>query len=178
MGELPSDHRFSIALPEKYTALKNLLLLNRWEEADRETNAMLLDLAGCTDEGWLWHEDFLNLPRPDLRMINQLWLNHSQGRFGLSVQQRMWQKGSKLKDYEAECHLGDRVGWRRADGTWLTRGEITFDFSAPRGHLPLAFAWWVEGAGIIMGGIGKFWQPDALPNPCQTPAEKVNLRIT
>lgn len=145
-------------LPERYSVLEKFLAKGQWEQANRETTEIVLDLAKRSEEGWLWLEDFVKVPRHELQRINQLWLSHSKGRFGFSVQQRIWQKASALPEYEAECYVGNRVGWCRANGDWLTYDEITFNFAAPRGHLPLAFAWWVEGAGVVLGGVGKFWQ--------------------
>jgi hypothetical protein len=153
-----SDIYCDAALPERYVELKNFLQRGEWEQADQTTSAIVLDLAGRGADEWLWLEDFSKVPRYELQFINQLWLKHSRGQFGFSVQQRIWQKGAMLAEYEAECYVGDRVGWRLPNGEWLTHDAITFDFAAPRGHLPLAFAWWVEGAGVVLGGIGKFWQ--------------------
>lgn len=161
MGYLSPKACLDANLPERYLPLKNLLLMGQWEQANRETTTLLLDAAGCTDAAWLWVEDLAKLPPEELLRINQLWLNYSKGRFGFSVQQRIWRKAVKLGEYEAECYVGDRVGWRDASGTWLVYDQITFDYSAPRGHLPLAFAWWVEGAGVVLGGMGKFWQVKA-----------------
>lgn len=158
MGKLSVRSCSVVDLPERYTTLSNLLILRQWERANQETTAIVLDLAGRTEDGWLWLEDFAQFPYQELRLLNQLWLNHSSGRFGFSVQQRIWRKVAALEDYEAECCVGNQVEWRHADGDWLTYDEIRFDFSAPRGHLPLAFAWWVDGAGVVLGGVGKFWQ--------------------
>lgn len=145
-------------LPEQYAVLENFLALSEWEQANRKTTEIVLNLAERSEDGWLWFEDFIKVPRHELQLMNQLWLNHSRGRFGFSVQQRIWQKAATLSEYEAECYVGEQVGWRHANGNWLTYSDITFDFAAPRGHLPLAFAWWVEGAGVVLGGVGKFWQ--------------------
>lgn len=165
------EARQSADLPERFTGLKNFLVLGQWEQANQETAAIVLDLAGRSADDWLWLEDFTKIPKSELQLINQLWLTYSRGRFGFSIQQRIWQKAATITEYEAECYVGDRVGWRHASGDWLTYDEITFDLSAPRGHLPLTFAWWIEGAGIVLGGVGKFWQVvKAQPSPSQTPS--------
>lgn len=153
----PRKYR-DISLPEKYDALIDLLASGHWEQANQTTTSLMLGLAEREIAEYLWLEDVAKLPLQDLQWINYLWLHYSRGRFGFSVQYRMWCQAVNLEDYEAECNLGDRVGWRQSDGTWLTYDQITFADSAPRGHLPLALAWWVDGAGIVLGGVGKFWQ--------------------
>jgi hypothetical protein len=80
-----------------------------------------------------------NFPQGELRFIDQLWLKHSQNRFGLSVQKQIWiELGGKLDgsyDEDTYCKLGDKVGWRKG-GNWLNYSELTFNTSALPGHLP------------------------------------------
>jgi HTH-type transcriptional regulator/antitoxin HigA len=54
-----------------------------------------------------------NFPCDDLRTIDQLWVKYSQGRFGFSVQKKIWLEVGGKVDYDTECKLGDRVGWRK-----------------------------------------------------------------
>ncbi|MBF2076834.1 MAG: GUN4 domain-containing protein [Synechococcales cyanobacterium C42_A2020_086] len=176
MSYLPKQERDSGHNP-LFTTLKNLLILGQWEAANQETITLMLQLANRSEDGWLWPEDFSRLPRPALKILNQLWVQHSCGRFGFSVQQRFWQKVGGLQaddPYLAECRLGDAVGWRHLDGTWLTYSQIQFAANAPRGHLPLAFAWWVEDGGIILGGLGKFWQM-VVEGDLATPGPEANV---
>jgi len=124
----------------RYEKLRNLLQSRKWEEADRETRTILIQLAGREEEGWLRVKDINNLPDSHIRTLDKLWVNYSNGRFGFSIQRRIWQEvGGKL-DYETECRLGDRVGWR-TQGKWLGYRDLTFLITAPVGHLPIGGGW-------------------------------------
>jgi O-acetyl-ADP-ribose deacetylase (regulator of RNase III) len=95
-----------------YTRLCNLLRAEQWQEAERETTALMLRISGREAEGCLREEDIENFPCTDLLIIDQLWVKYSEGRFGFSVQKEIWQNigGTLDADYKialklAECHL-------------------------------------------------------------------------
>ncbi|MEB3180232.1 MAG: GUN4 domain-containing protein [Nostocaceae cyanobacterium] len=72
-----------------YTRLRDLLSANNWEEADKQTERIMLQVAGRQQEGsFLRREDIEQFPCSVLRTIDELWVQHSNGRFGFSVQQR------------------------------------------------------------------------------------------
>jgi hypothetical protein len=77
--------------------------------------------------------DINNFPSKNLRIINQLWLHYSNGKFGFSVQKEIYQSLEKTKDIWE--NFGDHVGWRK-DGKWLRYYDLDFDINAPNGHLP------------------------------------------
>ena len=56
-------------------------------------------------KGYLYLEDLRQFPCADLRVIDQLWVRYSNGRFGFSVQKQIWvEVGGKLdfgKDRDA-----------------------------------------------------------------------------
>ncbi len=87
-------------------------------------------------------EDLENFPCSDLRIINQLWLQYSDGKFGFSVQKEIYESlggtGEYNKEYNKEvCEkFGERVGWRKGEN-WLNYSDLTFDKSAPQAHLPV-----------------------------------------
>jgi hypothetical protein len=119
-----------------YTRLRDLLKAGEWKEADEETLAVMLKAAGTEEQGYLDYNSIQNFPCTDLRTIDQLWVKYSNGRFGFSVQKRIWE--SVGKDYEK---FGDRVGWRKGmflNKEWLTYSELTFSLNAPQGHLPVS----------------------------------------
>ncbi|MFM6861018.1 MAG: GUN4 domain-containing protein [Dolichospermum sp.] len=119
-----------------YRKLRDLLKAGKWKEADEETLRVMLCVGG-TREGWLNVESFDNFPCADLRTIDQLWVKYSDGRFGFSVQKRIYQGLGGTREYNQEIWLkfGDKVGWRKG-GNWLYYKDITFDKKAPEGHLP------------------------------------------
>src|SRR5919202_2058669 len=74
-----------------YTRLRDLLAAGEWQEADRETQAVMLKVSGREQEGWIRVTDMEKFPCEALSSIDQLWVKYSHGRFGFSVQQRIWQ---------------------------------------------------------------------------------------
>ncbi len=145
-----------------YTQLRDLLAAKKWQEADRETAQVMLKVAGVESRGFLNRSDCENFPGDDLSIINQLWLEYSNGRFGLSVQKQIWiDKCGGKRDYETDCKLGDRVGWR-SGGSWKSYNQLDFSLNAPPGHLPLA------GFGVAGGlngwfGVGSLLWRQELP---------------
>ncbi|MBD2490594.1 caspase, EACC1-associated type [Aulosira sp. FACHB-615] len=117
-----------------YTLLRDFLKAGEWKEADKETLRVMLKVAGREEDGWLNSISIEKFPCTDLRTIDQLWVKYSNGRFGFSVQKRIWE--SVGEDYE---QFGDRVGWRKGmffNKALLTYNELTFSINAPQGHLP------------------------------------------
>ncbi|MEG4836740.1 serine/threonine-protein kinase [Microcoleus sp. B9-D4] len=137
-----------------YTRLRDLLAAGKWKEADEETLKVMLKAARQEKEGWFTKDSIENFPCDDLRTIDQLWVKYSQGRFGFSVQKKIWLEVGGKVDYDTECKLGDRVGWRKG-GQWLDYSNLTFKIAAQAGHLPwaLAHAGWYGG----WGGAGFGW---------------------
>ncbi|KRH97612.1 GUN4 domain-containing protein [Cylindrospermopsis sp. CR12] len=121
-----------------YTQLNKLLKEKNWKEADLETEKIMLTVAKRTEQGYLQLQDIENFPCFDLHTIDQLWLEHSGGKFGFSVQRRIYQSlgGGKNYDLLIWRAFGDQVGWRR-EGKWLDYSHINFAITAPVGHLPL-----------------------------------------
>ena len=118
-----------------YTRLRDLLAAGKWKEADQETLKVMLKAARPEKEGLLNKKSIYNFPCEDLRTIDQLWVKYSQGRFGFSVQKKIWLEVGGRVDGETECKLGDRIGWRKG-GKWLDYDELTFNKQAQQGHLP------------------------------------------
>jgi eukaryotic-like serine/threonine-protein kinase len=122
--------QWSSAVGIDYTRLHDLLEQHQWQDADRETDAIILQVCDRQGQGKLGIEDIREFPCRDLRTIDKLWVKYSGGRFGFSIQRRLWETVDR--DYEA---FGDRVGWRQK-AVWLPYTELTFGITAPSGHLP------------------------------------------
>jgi serine/threonine protein kinase len=122
-----------------YSKLQELLTSGKWQEADRETELLMLAISGKEPSGRLTAPDLKNFPCRDLRAIDQLWVESSNGRFGFSVQNRIWQEVEK--NYQT---FSDRVGWR-VGNSWLPYSELQFNPTGAIGHLP---TW---------GRRGRFW---------------------
>ncbi|MDT9200675.1 MULTISPECIES: GUN4 domain-containing protein, partial [Limnospira] len=123
-----------------YSQLNRLLKSGQWKAADEETAKMMLAVAGQTGR-YLDDDDIKNFPCEDLRIIDGLWVKHSNGRFGFSVQKQIYINcgGKPDGSYPGDTiwkRYCDEVGWR-VNGSYLSL--ITFSAAAPRGHLP--FGW-------------------------------------
>lgn len=118
-----------------YHDLQLLLAQQEFEAADRLTLAKLCELAGETavQRKWIYFTEVDQFPVEDLQTIDALWQVHSEGRFGFSVQRRLWLSVGKNWD-----KLWPKIGWK--DGINWTRYPqgFTWDLSAPQGHLPLS----------------------------------------
>ncbi|WP_318780879.1 caspase, EACC1-associated type [Dendronalium phyllosphericum] len=122
-----------------YTKLRDLLKAGQWKQADYETYLVMLQVVGREKDDWIREKELLNFPCTDLRTIDHLWVKYSNGRFGFSVQKEIYLsvggKPDGKYDEEAWEKLGDRVGWRNGI-TWIDYDKVTFETSAPSGHLP------------------------------------------
>ncbi|MCC3414822.1 MAG: GUN4 domain-containing protein [Microcoleus sp. PH2017_25_DOB_D_A] len=130
-----------------YTNLQNLLATGKWKEADEETARVMLKVAGREEKGWLNIKDIEKFPCHDLRTIDQLWVQYSNGHFGFSVQKCIYQSlgGTTQYDTEVWYKFGDKVGWRKKD-QWLYYNDLTFSEKLPEAHLPM---------GCFLKGVGK-----------------------
>ena len=147
----PETTRVVSAVGMDYTNLRNLLAAQKWKEADEETARVMLKVAGREKEGWLNTESIDNFPCEDLRTIDQLWVKYSNGRFGFSVQKRIYQSLGGTSSYDERVweKFGDKVGWRK-NNKWLCYYELSFLEKAPEAHLPgLVWVWW-----DLLGGGG------------------------
>jgi serine/threonine-protein kinase len=135
-----------------YIKLSKLLKARKWEEADEETAQIMLGVAKREKEGYLEVEHIDNFPCADLRTIDQLWVKYSNGKFGFSVQKRIYQGLGGTREYNSEIweKFGDKVGWRIED--WLYYEDIIFDIKAPEGHLPYILLWEDHGDLEGLGG--------------------------
>ncbi len=117
-----------------YEPLQDLLVKQDFEEADRLTLAKLCELAGPTavKRKWVYFTEAEQFPSVDLQTIDRLWLAYSEGKFGFSVQRRIWLSLGQNWD-----KLWPRLAWKD-DNIWTRYpGGFVWDLSAPDGHLPL-----------------------------------------
>jgi hypothetical protein len=137
-----------------YRKLRDYLAQGKWKEADEETIRVMLAVAKREKEGWLDEGSIDNFPCADLRTIDQLWVKYSGGKFGFSVQKRIYQGFGGTRKYDREIweKFGDKVGWRKG-GDWLYYKDITFDKKAPEGHLPFRDVDMVFGEVRVWGWV-------------------------
>ncbi|MBW4505671.1 MAG: GUN4 domain-containing protein [Scytonematopsis contorta HA4267-MV1] len=137
-----------------YTRLRDLLAAGEWRKADEETAFVMLVVTDREELGSLNIQSIDNFPCEDLKIIDQLWGKYSNGRFGFSVQKRIYTSvgGTKQYDYQIWETFCNRVEWRK-DNDWMYYNDLTFDLKAPFAHLPAAF-WGIGVRGLLYWGSG------------------------
>jgi GUN4-like len=127
------------------TPLQIALNAKQWAKADQETRRILSPSSVSLQ------------PMPEIKLtsellqdIDQLWMNASNGRFGLAVQAQIWrevQRKHPKNQMAAVDAFRDRVGWKiprpRPDNDfissdWRNQSELTYSEKAPIGHFPWA----------------------------------------
>ncbi|ACK73124.1 putative signal transduction protein with Nacht domain protein [Gloeothece citriformis PCC 7424] len=136
-----------VEIPNRYEALLNYLANGRWKEADEETYRLMIQTVGKQAGQFFDPEDFDTFPCEDLRTINQLWLDHSNGKFGFSVQAEIYRSLGGTREYNKGIleDFGDRVGWRKG-GQWLDYHQLTYELhTTPVAHLPVIgnYSWYL-----------------------------------
>jgi len=144
-----------------FTQLDRYLKNGQWREADEETAKVMYEIMGLRTrkvmgtelrECLLKEDNCKNFSREELKIIDQLWVKYSDGKFGFSVQKKIWLEcGGEIGifDWDIFCKFGDKIGWRKGwwlDKEWLYFSSLTFSSAtAPRGHLPaleFGIRWW------------------------------------
>ncbi|WP_413159933.1 GUN4 N-terminal ARM-like repeat domain-containing protein [Capilliphycus salinus ALCB114379] len=118
-----------------YSPLQQLLAEQNFLEADKLTLQKLCELAGETaiDRKWIYFSEVKRFSTTDLQTIDLLWQIYSEGKFGYSVQRKLWLGVGR--NWEK---LWPKIGWRQ-NGTWTRYPQgFTWDLTAPVGHLPLS----------------------------------------
>ena len=146
-----------------YSKLEGFLKAGKWKEADEETLNLMLKVANREQVGWLDHDSLHSFPCKVLGEIDHLWVKNSNGKFGFSMQQKIYVEdcGGKLNgDYDRnilEC-FGKQIKWF-VDSGWIGHSSVDFSLQAPIAHLPVVGFWggdpqkqyyketpWYEGA--------------------------------
>ena len=146
-----------------YKLLEQQLKNKQWLEADEETRRILVELGKSDSHtaDWLDYRAIAILPATDLHTIDRLWVEHSRGKFGFSVQANVYfdndpdhpvVKGNPIT-------FGKQVEWvqfRRSLFGFKFYKQLKFQLlRAPDGHLPAKWFWdipWWES--LRLGGIG------------------------
>jgi len=144
--------------------LKEALSFGQWQEGDRLTNKIILELAAKDKIAKLTAADINQISCNVWMAIDQEWMQASNNRFGWTVQKQVWQNlGGKLIYTEdtywqfADTYerFANYIGWRKP--RWLNLGlspkiwrkyeNLIFAIHAPRGHLPSLVFW--EGFNLV-----------------------------
>lgn len=118
-----------------YQPVQQLLAQQDFQGADVVTLQKLCELAGeaAVARKWVYFTEVESFPIEDLITIDKLWLMYSEGKFGFSVQRKIWL--SVGKDF---AKLWPKIDWKSGN-TWTRYPkEFIWDLTAPVGHLPLS----------------------------------------
>ncbi len=120
-----------------YDQLEECLRQQDWSQADEETAwlfYLVMVLQGYED----WQELCQNFPNDTIKEIDRLWVEYSRGRFGFSIQKRVWESvgGSKDADYETWVKFGTQIGWYGLND-WIDYNALPFSLEATQGNLPI-----------------------------------------
>jgi hypothetical protein len=137
-------------LDARYASLERYLQNGQWKEADNETYRLMITEVGKKTGKWFDSmrdqfepKDLRNFPCGPLMMIDGLWVQHSGGRFGFSVQKKMYVNEcggvpDGRYDEKAFKELCKMSGWNES---------TKYDLASPPGHLPTKGAvWYWDGA--------------------------------
>lgn len=130
-----------------FELLRQHLSSKNFREADEETRRLLIVLAGeaAQKRGYVFFSEVKFISEEDLKTIDGLWREHSDDKFGYSVQKRIWNKVNK--DF---TKFFIKVGWMKK----LESSEVEqynyrsfptefvweMEEGTPEGHLPLTNA--------------------------------------
>ena len=139
-----------MALPSDqvdYSRLETLLSQEKWTLAHGETSQVMFIAAAQANLGF--DENFIvRFPCKDLKTIDKLWVKHSNGHFGFSVQKRIWESVGGLTNPEkiiSETSI-DLLERFRERLSWDDY-NIEVDLSSPEGYLPFidfyGKDWWI-----------------------------------
>ncbi|NJO65546.1 MAG: GUN4 domain-containing protein [Richelia sp. RM2_1_2] len=144
-----------------YTKLRDLLRRKNFVLADKETVDKVLWIVKREKYGWLNNGECMNdeniLPSKDLITIDKLWLAASKGKYGFSVQKKLWIDLGGNPDFMLDCEKNDWEKMRQAANIFQhfcnkvkwKEEEITYDLRAEKGHLPLGLYATVRGDRIF-----------------------------
>ncbi|KAF7112519.1 hypothetical protein RHSIM_RhsimUnG0221100 [Rhododendron simsii] len=132
--------------PLSFDLLHHHLSAQDFWQADEETRRLLIALAGdqARKRGYVFFSEVQFISPTDLQSIDGLWRAHSDGRFGYSVQRKIWKRVNK--DF---TRFFMKVGWMKKLDTEMEQynyrafpNEFIWELNeeTPEGHLPLTNA--------------------------------------
>ena len=121
----------------RYSRLRDLLKNQRWKDADQVTLKIMLNISNRRLQGWLDADSLSDFPSRDLEVIDRLWVTASAGRFGFSVQKRIWEQCGRPMAFTPNWKKClNSFGWYKSDEP-LRYKDLKFSITdSPHGELP------------------------------------------
>jgi hypothetical protein len=110
-----------------YQKLELFLAYRKWRKANQETGKVICKIMRREKEGYLTDNNCKTFCFNELKIIDDLWVKHSKGRFGFSVQKQIWiELGGTpgVFNWDIYYKFSCIVGWDKHNA------------KAPLGHLP------------------------------------------
>lgn len=95
---LPDELNSEVGI--SYIPLLELLKAGKWLDANEETKQLFCRVLGKKDTQDINGEELRQFPKNDLLSIDRLWLKYSEGRYGFSLQMRVWEKSQDSNDLD------------------------------------------------------------------------------
>ncbi len=145
-----------------YTPLRNALAANDYRKANQLTSQLMLKAGDKDNNRLLFANEIKSFPCVDLGIIDKLWLDYSNGRFGFSVQRDIYRNSGGTigeyisnRDWRAYRRYATAVGWRNR--TYIPIDRYIFNTTAPKGHLPFVkYTAWHQGDPVCVVGCVAF----------------------
>ncbi|KAF6161226.1 hypothetical protein GIB67_009113 [Kingdonia uniflora] len=129
-----------------FDLLKQHLISQDFRQADEETRRLIIVLAGesAQKRGYVFFSEAQFISEADLKTLDNLWKEHSNNKFGYSVQKKIWEKAER--DF---TNLFKKIGWMKKLDTEMEQynykafpNEFIWELNdeTPEGHLPLTNA--------------------------------------
>ena len=122
-----------------YSNLENLLKKGKWQQADTESWKIMCISLSKPIGTYLFKSDIENLPNSNLKIIDNLWIKYSKGRFGFSIQKKIYDRVEA--DYFKFCAA---IGWPTYNSLDSANSDYYYSLKAPIGHLPTRI--WMGGS--------------------------------
>jgi hypothetical protein len=134
--------------------LESFLSAQKWRQADEQTKKIILQ---NNDDKPLTAPQIRELPLDLLDRIDRLWMDASDGKFGLRIQSQLWKgilvpekprfnnpfakKVVPLTESQSWNRFGCVVGWRGDDEKLIPDAKLNFSLKAPSGCFPRSRSW-------------------------------------
>lgn len=122
-----------------YNQLEQLLKTKQWKEADKLTTSQIRAASGTSRKSinTATLENFSRLPCADFQAIDRLWVKYSNGRFGFSVQRKIYDSiDGTLKQPNSPSFSDPKLdGFLRKVGEYRSDAP-QFSLDDPVGALP------------------------------------------
>jgi hypothetical protein len=146
-GNSPSDcstDRLSGSVEDillsRYVKLDQYLYDKDWKGANKETYTLMISELKKRYGEWFTQEDIVSFPIEPLKIIDELWVKHSESKYGFSIQRQLYVSCGGVLDGKYYGKLWDKfsetVEWQM-NGEW---SFVNFEDSSAHGHLPVLSA--------------------------------------